>query len=181
MAFSAVPDSREAFRLRKPVAADGPAITRLIAACAPLDVNSAYCNLLQCTHFADTCIVVERSDEIVGWTSGYRPPTEPNSFFVWQVATARAARGQHLARRMINALLARPAAEGVTHLIATITDDNALSWALFKSLSRAWGAPLTKSAIFERDAHFAGTHDTEWLARIGPLPSRNSRNQDQEA
>lgn len=167
------------------MAADGPAITRLIAACAPLDVNSAYCNLLQCTHFAETCIVVERNGEIngeiLGWTSGYRPPTEPTGFFVWQVATARAARGQHLARRMINALLARPAAEGVTHLITTITDGNAPSWALFNSLSRAWGAPLTRSAMFERDAHFAGAHDTEWLARIGPLPSRNSRNQDQEA
>ncbi|MCA6108623.1 diaminobutyrate acetyltransferase [Bradyrhizobium sp. CNPSo 4026] len=166
--------------MRKPTAMDGPAVTRLIAACAPLDSNSAYCNLLQCTHFADSCIVAERGGQILGWVSGYRPPSEPDSFFVWQVAVAKTARGNGLAQRMINALLDRPFAEGVTHLITTVTDDNAPSWALFNGLARAWGASLKRSAVFERDTHFAGAHTTEWLARIGPLPSRHSRNQDQE-
>lgn len=153
----------------------------MIAACAPLDANSGYCNLLQCTHFADTCIVVERDGEILGWVSGYRPPTDPDSFFVWQVAVAPAARGKGLGQRMINALLERPFAAGVTHLITTVTHDNAPSWALFNGLARAWGTSLTKSVMFERNAHFAGAHDTEWLARIGPLPSRNARNRDQES
>jgi len=163
-----------------PTATDGPAITRLIAACAPLDANSAYCNLLQCTHFADFCIVAERGEQILGWVSGYRPPTEPTSFFVWQVAVARPARGQRLAQRMIKALLDRPSAEGATHLITTVTDDNAASWALFNGLARAWGAPLTRNAMFARDAHFAGAHATEWLARIGPLPRPQPWSQDQD-
>jgi L-2,4-diaminobutyric acid acetyltransferase len=159
---------------------DGPSITRLIAACAPLDSNSAYCNLLQCTHFADSCIVAERGGQILGWVSGYRPPSEPTAFFVWQVAVAKAARGRRLAQRMIDALLDRPCAEGATHLITTVTNDNAPSWALFNGLASAWGAPLIRSAMFERDTHFAGAHATEWLARIGPLPSRQFRSQDQE-
>ena len=124
--------------------------------------------------------MAERCGGILGWVSGYRPPTEPNSFFVWQVAVAKPARGKGLARRMINALLERPVASGVTHLITTVTDDNAPSWALFNGLARAWGATLTKSTLFERVPHFAGAHATEWLARIGPLSSRHSRNQDQE-
>lgn len=160
--------------------ADGAAITRLIAACAPLDSNSAYCNLLQCTHFADFCMVAECDGRIVGWVSGYRPPTEPDSFFVWQVAVAEAARGKRLAQRMINALLNRTSVEDATHLITTVTDDNAPSWALFNGLARAWDAPLARRAMFERDAHFGGAHATEWLARIGPLPNRHSRNQNQE-
>lgn len=179
-AFKAAPDPRGALQLRKPTAEDGPAVTRLIAACAPLDTNSAYCNLLQCTHFADSCIVVERDGEIVGWVSGYCPPTEPNSFFVWQVAVAKAVRGKGLAQRMIRALLDRPLAAGATHLITTVTDDNAPSWALFNGLARTWGASLTRSALFEHATHFAGAHATEWLARIGPLPSRPSLNQNQE-
>jgi len=166
------PSSDKALRLREPTAMDGPAITRLIADCAPLDTNSAYCNLLQCTHFAGTCIVAERNGQIVGWVSGYRPPAEPDSFFVWQVAVARAARGEGLAQRMIHALLDRPSARGTTHLITTVTDDNAPSWALFNGLARGWGTVLTKSAMFESEAHFAGAHATEWLARIGPLPKR---------
>jgi len=177
----AVSDFQDTCQFRKPTAADGPAVTQLIASCAPLDPNSAYCNLLQCTHFADSCIVIESGGEILGWVSGYRPPTEPDSLFIWQVAVAKAARGKGFAQRMINALLERPFASGVTHLTATVTDDNAPSWALFNGLARAWGVPLTQSALFDSATHFAGAHATEWLARIGPLPQRgHSRNPNQE-
>lgn len=160
----------QGFRLRKPVATDGPAVTALIAACPPLDVNSAYCNLLQCTDFANFCIVAEKDGQLIGWVSGYRPPSTPQDFFVWQVAVAAAARGQQLAGRMIEALLARPETAGITHLVTTVTDDNRASWALFEGLARKWQVQLSKSARFERDAHFAGAHATEWQARIGPLP-----------
>jgi L-2,4-diaminobutyric acid acetyltransferase len=161
---------------RMPVAQDGPAITALIAACPPLDGNSAYCNLLQCTHFADSCIVAERDGQIVGWVSGYRLPADPGRFFIWQVAVAAEARGEKLAQRMIAALLDRPSATGVTHLITTVTPDNAASWALFAGIARRLGAELTKAPLFERDAHFAGAHETEWQATIGPfaLPSKTS-------
>lgn len=155
---------------RRPVATDGPAISGLIAACPPLDPNSAYCNLLQCTDFADSCIVAEYDGALVGWVSGYRPPAAPDNFFVWQVAVSPAARGQRLAGRMIETLLARPQQAGVTHLTTTITPDNHASWALFEGLARRWNAPFEKAARFERDAHFAGAHATEWQARIGPLP-----------
>ncbi len=161
-----------------PTATDGPAVTALIAACPPLDPNSAYCNLLQCSHFADSCIIAESEGAMVGWVSGYRPPSDPDSFFVWQVATAPAARGMGLARRMIEGLLARPAARGVTHLITTVTEDNGPSWALFEGLARRWGVPLAKSALFEREAHFAGAHATEWQARIGPLAGQTPANQE---
>ena len=40
------------------------AIWELISACPPLDTNSAYANLLQCTHFADTCVIAEREGRI---------------------------------------------------------------------------------------------------------------------
>ncbi|HUD95587.1 diaminobutyrate acetyltransferase [Sphingobium sp.] len=156
---------------RKPVATDGPAISGLITACPPLDPNSAYCNLLQCTDFADSCIVAERGGEVVGWVSGYRPPSGPENFFVWQVAVSSAARGQRLGGRMIEALLARPHQAGITHLTTTITQDNRASWGLFEGLARRWNVPLEKAARFERKAHFAGAHATEWQARIGPLPT----------
>lgn len=160
-------------RFREPVATDGPAITALIAACPPLDSNSAYCNLLQCTHFAAHCVVAESRGAVVGWVSGYRPPSAPEQLFVWQVAVAAGARGQGLARRMICALLGRPASAGVRHVITTITADNRASWALFEGLARGLDAGLEKTVLFDRDAHFGGAHATEWQARIGPL-SANS-------
>jgi len=113
--------------------------------------------------------VAERAGRIVGWVSGHRPPSGPETFFVWQVAVSPEGRGQGLAGRMIDALLARPAQEGVSHLITTVTDDNSASWALFRKLARQHDAALERSVMFEREAHFAGVHPTEFLARIGPL------------
>lgn len=155
-----------------PRAEDGPAVTALIAACPPLDPNSAYCNLLQCSHFADSCIVAERNGALLGWISGYRPPSDPSRFFVWQVAVSAKARGEGLAGRMLDALLARPSAKGVTHLITTVTKGNEASWALFRGFARKRNVPLTEAPLFERDTHFAGKHDTEWQAEIGPFPDQ---------
>jgi L-2,4-diaminobutyric acid acetyltransferase len=157
--------------LRSPVAEDGPAITALIAASPPLDTNSAYCNLLQCSDFADTCVVAARGGRVVGWISGYRPPSHPERIFVWQVAVDASARGEGLAGRMLDTLLVRPAVHGCTTLSTTITEGNGASWALFSAFARRHGATLTRLPRFERGAHFAGAHDTEWQASIAPLPS----------
>ena len=51
--------------LRKPTASDGADIWELVRSCRPLDENSMYCNLLQCDHFADTCVLAELSGEAV--------------------------------------------------------------------------------------------------------------------
>ena len=146
-------------------------MTALIAASPPLDVNSAYCNLLQCTDFAGTCVLAEREGRPVGWVSAYRPPATPECLFIWQVAVAAEARGEGLAGKMLDALRPRPAAAGATALTTTITPDNAASWALFEAFARRHGARLERAPRFERDAHFAGAHETEWQARIAPLPT----------
>jgi L-2,4-diaminobutyric acid acetyltransferase len=155
--------------LRRPRAGDGPAVTGLIAASAPLDNNSRYCNLLQCTDFGETCVVAEREGRIVGWLSGYRPPAEPEALFVWQVAVHPQARGEGLALRMLNALVERPSAAGAVVLTTTITETNDASWRLFRAFARTRGSTLTKTLRFAREEHLGGVHDDEFEARI-PLP-----------
>ena len=145
-------------------------MSRLIASSPPLDTNSAYCNLLQCTDFRETCVLAERGDSLQGWVSAYRPPSSAEQLFVWQVAVDPAARGEGLALKMLDALLARPAAAGASVLTTTVTEDNEASWNLFRAFARRHGATLTKAPRFKRDAHFAGAHDTEWAAHIAPLP-----------
>lgn len=169
-----------AVQFRAPRAEDGPRVTALIARCPPLDPNSAYCNLLQCTHFAASCIVAEREGEIVGWISGYRLPDEPDRFFVWQVAVSSTARGEGLAGRMLDALLQRPGLRGVTHMLTTITPDNEASWALFRGFARRRGADISDSPFFDRDAHFGGHHASERLATIGPFTHQEQDNAVQE-
>lgn len=107
----------------------------------------------------------------MGWISCYRPPAKQDKFFVWQVAVSDSARGEGLGGQMLDALLERPALQGVLSLTTTITEDNAASWALFESFAGRHGATLRRTPRFERDRHFGGAHETEWEARIGPLPT----------
>lgn len=151
---------------RQPEASDGPEIWELVRNCKPLDENSMYCNLLQCDHFSDTCVVAELDGEIVGWVSGYVVPDEPETVFVWQVAVDASARGMGLGKRMLDALLDRPACEDVTRLKTTITRDNAASWALFRKLARSYGGSLSSEAHFTRDEHFRDSQKTEHMVTI---------------
>lgn len=155
--------------LRAPVAEDGVAINDLIARCAPLDRNSVYCNLLQCTHFASSCVVAEHAGRPVGWVSGYRIPDEPDALFVWQVAVDAEARGQRLGGRMIKDILSRKANSGVLFVKTTITQDNEASWRLFRALADELNAPFEAAPLFFRNTHFAGAHATEVLVTIGPF------------
>lgn len=154
---------------RTPTAEDGEGVWKLIAACPPLDQNSLYCNLLQCSHFAETCVLAERGGDIVGWVSAYRPPSDPKSIFVWQVAVSEKARGEGLGKRMLEHLLALDSVAGARTLTTTITKDNAASWRLFSSLAKSRLAPMRDEPFFEKARHFGGQHETEHLVTIGPF------------
>src|SRR5699024_2622490 len=70
---------------RTPTVADGAGIWRIVQESGVLDLNSAYMYLLLSKDFADTCIVAERDNQLVGFATGYRPPKRPDSIFLWQI------------------------------------------------------------------------------------------------
>ncbi|GGO59666.1 diaminobutyrate acetyltransferase [Roseovarius pacificus] len=151
---------------RKPGREDGSAIWDLIASCHPLDENSMYCNLIQCDHFSDTCVLAEMNGEPVGWISAYRMPDDLETLFVWQVAVSEKARGQGLGTRMLEHLVEREDCDGVNRLQTTITLDNDASWALFGRFSTNVSGKLTSQPYFQRDHHFDGRHATEHMVTI---------------
>lgn len=156
--------------LRKPSKEDGAAIWSLIKRCKPLDENSMYCNLLQCDHFSDTCIVAEIDGVISAWVSGYVPPTEPDCLFVWQVAVSPEARGRGMGGKMLKALLnevTRSSDSGeISRLKTTITRSNDASWALFEGFAKQTGGNLSSEAYFKQEDHFDGAAPTEHMVTI---------------
>lgn len=157
-------------QFRQPQPDDGIAVHELIARCPPLDPNSRYCNLLQCSHFADTSIIAVAADgNALGFISGYRVPARPDTLFVWQVAVDAAARGLGLGSRLLLGLLERPDLADIHYLETTIGHDNQASWALFERLARALSAETQTTTLFESQRHFDGCHADEVLLRIGPF------------
>lgn len=159
---------------RMPGAHDGAAIWELVRACKPLDENSMYCNLIQCDHFRETCVVAEVDGEIAGWISAYVVPHDPDTLFVWQVAVGDAARGRGLGLRMLRHLVTRDACEGVMRLQSTITADNDASWGLFHKFADRYGEGLEHQAHYTRSLHFCEQHNTEHMVTI-PLRAAMSK------
>ncbi len=169
------PAGAKPVEMRIPEGEDGPQIHSLIANCPPLDPNSLYCNLLQATHFADTCVVAEHAGQIVGWVSGYVRPDAQDHYFLWQVAVDASMRGQNLAKRMIRHILERKALAHVRYMNTTITPDNAASWRLFRSVAEELGGQFSDRPHFLEATHFAGQHATEHMVTIGPFNCADDR------
>lgn len=168
--MSAEQKAKPTITLRKPESKDGSPLHALIRECKPLDENSVYCNLLQCTHFADTCVAAEDEEgKLVGFISGYIPPKQPNVLFVWQVAVHESARGQGLAKRMLADIVDREDCADVQFIETTITADNDASWGMFRSFAYNRGIPTEEFILFDSQIHFSGEHDDEHLLRIGPF------------
>lgn len=161
------------YELRKPTGADGPAVSELIAECPPLDRNSRYCNLLQCTDFADTCVLADGDEKALGWVSAYKPPGEPSTLFVWQVAVHPDARGLSLGKKMILAILKRPLCADVELLKTTVTADNDASRGMFNSLAKSLDTSAREQPHFDSERHFDNRHESEHLITIGKFTTRD--------
>ena len=155
--------------LEQPSLSDGMDVFRLVKACPPLDGNSSYCNLLQCSHFADTAVAAKADGKLVGFISGYIQPQQTDTLFVWQVAVAEEARGTGLASRMLEHILDRPNCSQVRFVETSITEDNQASRALFARLAKNLSADLQILDWMDKDTHFDGQHDSEPLIRVGPF------------
>lgn len=164
--------------LRAPTDADGYSLHNLVARCQPLDTNSVYCNLLQCTDFADTAIAAENSQgQLVGFISGYRPPSRQDCIFIWQVAVDSSMRGQGLALKMLLSLIERVAPLGVRYIETTISPSNLPSQSLFLKAFKQLNIPHTTDTLFSSQKHFSGVHEDEVLYRAGPIITQSKNNQ----
>jgi len=148
------------------------ALHRLVGECPPLDPNSSYCNLLQCSHFGATSIAAVHDGELYGSVTGYRVPEQPDTLFVWQVAVHPQARGQGLARTMLRKLIAQ--LPDIRFIETSITPGNEASWRLFTGLATELHADMARSVMFDRELHFQGAHESEHLVRIGPFGAAHS-------
>lgn len=156
-------------KFRRPEMEDGATLWRLVRDAGTLELNSSYTYLLMSTHFAETCLLAEDEDGTpLGLVLAYRPPTHPESVFVWQVAVAPEARGQGLGRRLLEELFARTAEDGVRFLEATVTPDNKPSRKLFRSFARELDTECRVEDFMDEEV-FPKDHEAEDLFRIGPI------------
>lgn len=160
-------DKPDALVFRVPNKADAVAMWQFTQTPGGLEANSAYAYLLLADHFRDTCMVAELDGRIVGFVAGYRPPTHPDAYFVWQVGVHPDGRGRGIASRMLDAVVDRQTTP-VRFLEATVTPSNDASRRLFRSFAERRGVECVIASGFE-PGDFPDGHEAEELFRIGPL------------
>lgn len=155
--------------IRKPHLEDGAKIWKLVKDSGVLDVNSSYSYLMLCKYFQDTCAIAEEDGKAVGFVTGFRPPSDMETLFVWQIAVDPSQRGRGLASKLIQELLKRE--PGAKYITATISPSNKASQALFKRLASDLNANIEESASDGIPEHIfpEGGHEAEHLFRIGPI------------
>jgi len=163
------------YRFRAPEAGDGAAIYKIVEDSGVLDLNSAYSYLMLGEYLGDTCLVAERKGEIVGFVSGLVPRTKPETLFIWQVASAQSERGRGLAKRLVHAMLTRPACRHVRYIEATVTPSNKPSKRLFRALARDLEAGFTIGQGFDAELFPGEGHESERLIRVGPFQPTAAR------
>jgi L-2,4-diaminobutyric acid acetyltransferase len=152
---------------------------RLANATETLDLNSTYAYLLCATDFADTSIVAEHDGDLLGFITGYHPPTRPEVLFVWQVAVAPSTQGTGLGSAMLDGLVARVRTDRRGHPVtveATVAPSNQQSRRLFGAFARRHGVSLTEHARFGAELLDPDRiHEDEPVLRIGPITTSFSK------
>jgi len=157
--------------LRPPVLQDGASIKALVHESGVLEANSLYSYLLMCRHFADTCVVAEQEETLVGFVTGYIAPHTPDVVFVWQVAVKPSMRGRGLGLVMLRSLVERQRVIDIRFLEASVTPSNAASQGLFRSFARCLNTKWEIKPFFGRELFGGEAHEPELLWRIGPFES----------
>lgn len=166
-----------AAKLRKPSRQDGAAVWELIKQAGTLDLNSAYCYVMLCDHFRDTCVLAEdAAGEAAGFVSAYRIPGRPDTLFVWQIAVAASHRGQGMALALLEQLRKQAAEEhgaaGIRFIETTVSPSNIASRRLMAAFAAHNNCGIEElpgkgyAAGLFPDGH---AHEDEPVLRLGPF------------
>jgi len=155
--------------LKIPREEQGKDIWQLVKDTRVLDLNSPYSYLMLCKYFGDTCVAAEYEGRVVGFVSAFRPASDPQVIFVWQVAVDEALRRRRLGMTMLKHLLARESCRQVRYLEITVTPSNQAAYSLYRRLAEELNTTCEESECFPARMFPGQQHEDEVLLRIGPL------------
>lgn len=166
-----VQTSKGAVTIRRARRGDGKKMWQL-AKEAGLELNSAYMHNLFCQHFTQTCVVgFDSCDNMVSYLLGYKPPSQQDTLFVWQLGVHPAQQRCGLGLAMLSTLTTDL---GVSYLQASMTDSNVASNNMFQKFAQdkqcQW--QTTKDWVSEDDFPSDERRPAETLYVVGPFKQR---------
>ncbi|QOY36732.1 diaminobutyrate acetyltransferase [Anaerobacillus isosaccharinicus] len=154
--------------IEKPNATDGSLMWQLVKQ-STLDLNSPYKYIMMCEYFSETCVVVKKNEQLLGFITAFIPPKKQDVIFVWQVGVDPSQHGKGIASKMLAELLKRDACKNVRYLEATVTPSNQASQSLFRGFARKKQTECVVKPCFSADLFPGENHEEELTFRVGPF------------
>lgn len=155
--------------IRKASRQDGAYIWQTVVDSRKLDVNSAYCYIMLCEYFSDTCLVAEIGGKIVGFVTSFIQESNPDVLFVWQIAVSADHRGKGIANELLRNLISSKCCARIRRIETTISQSNAASNRVFAKFAEELQVPIVKAEGFSSHLFPGEVHEDEQLVRIGPI------------
>ncbi|MBA2939800.1 diaminobutyrate acetyltransferase [Paenibacillus sp. CGMCC 1.16610] len=149
---------------------DGQYIWQAAIDSGNLDVNSAYCYIMFCKYFSETCRIAEIDGKVVGFVTAFIQPTNPENLFVWQIAVNAEHRGKGIAESLLRDLISVKSCAKVRYIETTISPSNAASIQLFSKFAQDLHASIVRKDGFPSSLFPDNKHEDEQLVIIGPIP-----------
>lgn len=155
------------FHIRNVKLDDVKEVYKLLMANRPyVGLNSRYTYFLLARDFSDTCVVAEHNGKIIAFSSGYVPPSRPDTFFNWETVVHRNYRGHNLQKRM---LLHQIEITNAEYFEGTVNPSNIISKRNFCELAELLNAKCEERTLFDEEDFENDGHEAEVLYRIGPI------------
>ena len=159
------------FNIRNLQIKDVKEIYKLLIANRPyVGLNSQYTYFLLAKDFSDTCVVVEHNGQIIAFSSGYVPPSRPDTFFNWETVVHRNYRGHSLQKLM---LLYQIKITNTNYFEGTVNPSNEVSKKNFCELAELLNTKCEKKVLFSEEDFENNGHEAEILYRIGPISQKS--------
>lgn len=162
------------FKIRNVVFQDIKEVYRLLVANRPyVGLNSRYTYFLLAKDFADTCVVAEQDNKVVGFSSGYVPPDRPGTFFNWEAVVDKDYRGNGLQKRM---LLFQIESTNAKYFEGTVNPSNEASKRNYFELAQLLKTDCEENVLLSAEDFENDGHEPEILYRIGPISKTQIEN-----
>jgi len=160
-------DSLKDLTVRNVRVEDIPEVYKLLTANRPyVGLNSRYTYYLLARDFSGTCLVALDRSRVVAFSSGYVPPTRPDTFFNWEIVVDEQYRGNGLQKIL---LLEQLRVTKAKYFECTVNPSNHVSERNYLAIAEILGAQCSKSVLFSEEDFGCDGHEAEVLFRIGPI------------
>jgi L-2,4-diaminobutyric acid acetyltransferase len=102
--------------------------------------------------------------------TGFVPPKESQTLFVWQVAVDPNYRNEGIAKNLVSTVLENAGSE-IKYVEATVTSSNRASLKFLENLADDLKASISLTPLFSTEVLGEG-HEPENLVKIGPINSK---------